>query len=118
MPRPCTACAHPERAAIESELLADARSFRTVAGRYGLSSSAVDRHRAKHMDAYTVDELLAPGDDGFWTRWTGSKLQRIPTPRLADLVEVKGRPSVTEYSPDAGFAYSRKVYRRRRKPRT
>ena len=90
MPRPCTACAHPERAAIESDLLADALSFRTVAGRYGLSSSAVDRHRAKHMAAYTVGDLLAPGEDGFWTRWTGSKLQRIPTPRLADLIEIKG----------------------------
>ena len=83
VPRPCTACAHPERAAIESELLADAFSFRTVASRYGLSSSAVDLTATEpsNMAAYTVGDLIAPGDDGCWSCWDGSKLQRNPTPR-------------------------------------
>ena len=117
MPRPCSVCAHPKRAAIETDLR-QGISLRTIAGRYGPSSSSLYRHRTKHLAAFTVGDLLTPGEDGFWTRWTGSEWQLIPAPRLADLVEVQGRPEVTEYSTDAGFAYSRKVYRRRRKPRT
>ena len=45
----CYTCSHPNRAAIDAELLQGV-SFRTVAGMYGLSPSALHRHRNEHMD--------------------------------------------------------------------
>ena len=48
MGRTCTVCAHPERHAIDKALVAG-DSFRDIAGRYGLSKSAVERHQAEHL---------------------------------------------------------------------
>jgi DNA-binding transcriptional ArsR family regulator len=48
MPRPCSICAHPDRLAIERELLA-AVSFRSLADRYGVSLAALSRHVNAHM---------------------------------------------------------------------
>lgn len=50
MPRPCTVCVHPERAAIDRDLLAG-RACRDIAGRHGLGKSAVARHGADHLPA-------------------------------------------------------------------
>src|SRR5579859_3172863 len=50
MPRTCTVCLHPDREAIDKALLADA-SYRDIAGQYGLSKSAVERHKAEHLPA-------------------------------------------------------------------
>lgn len=48
MPRTCTVCGHPERAAIDRALVADA-PLRGIAGQYGLGKSAVLRHKAEHL---------------------------------------------------------------------
>jgi predicted DNA-binding protein YlxM (UPF0122 family) len=47
--RVCTICAHSQRPAIDAALVAGG-SFRDIAGRFGLSRSAVHRHR-EHIPA-------------------------------------------------------------------
>jgi hypothetical protein len=44
--RPCKVCASPQLAAINRELLLQGGSKSTVAARYGLTPSGVQRHRA------------------------------------------------------------------------
>src|SRR4051794_2215626 len=53
MPQHCTVCAHPERLAIEREMMA-LRPFRDMAGRFGLSKSAIFRHHDEHLSAAIV----------------------------------------------------------------
>jgi hypothetical protein len=48
MPNPCRACSHPDRAEIDSKLAARG-SVRDVAALFGLSHSAVGRHRVRHL---------------------------------------------------------------------
>ena len=119
--RACNACDHPERAAIDSALLRGL-SLRTVAGRYGISSSALYRHRRRHVDAPTVGDILAPGSEGDgWREWDGTDWQRIAAPRRESLVEIQGRPITAGWRIGWIFAgprfepFLRKVYRRRRK---
>jgi hypothetical protein len=50
MPNPCRACTHPERAGIDAKLAAEV-PVRDVAALFGLSRSAVGRHRARHLTA-------------------------------------------------------------------
>ncbi len=44
----CTACAHPERDALD-QALARGLGQRGVAGRFGISASAVQRHASRHL---------------------------------------------------------------------
>jgi hypothetical protein len=48
MPRPCTVCTHPERAAIDKSLAGN-ESNRDVSIRFGPSIPALQRHRAHHL---------------------------------------------------------------------
>jgi hypothetical protein len=48
MPRRCTVCDHPERHAIDETLVTGA-PYRSVAKRFGLSESAVYRHKSEHL---------------------------------------------------------------------
>lgn len=114
--RRCKACTHPDRAAIDEELL-QAVSLPTVGGRYGISSSTLDRHRSRHVKAPTVGDILEPVDrDESWREWNGTEWRRIAPPRRAHLREVKGRPhdipQRSGWSVDLGCGVIRKVYRR------
>lgn len=53
MPRVCTVCTHPERAAIDTALVAGG-TYRDIAGRFRLTKSAVERHKAEHLPASLV----------------------------------------------------------------
>lgn len=48
MPRTCTLCVHPDRAAIDAALL-EGGAYRDVAGQWGVSKSAVERHKRDHL---------------------------------------------------------------------
>lgn len=48
--RPCEACRHPERAAIDAAILART-PFRSIASRYEMSDVSLIRHRSNHMGA-------------------------------------------------------------------
>lgn len=48
MPRTCTICTHPERAAID-QALAHNEPYRQIAKHYGRSDSAVFRHQRDHL---------------------------------------------------------------------
>jgi hypothetical protein len=48
MPRVCTICTHPARAAIDDRIEAG-QPLRAVAGQYSLSKSSLDRHKAGHI---------------------------------------------------------------------
>jgi len=50
MPRTCTVCNHSEREPIERALLAR-QPYRNISVRFGLSASALVRHRADHLSA-------------------------------------------------------------------
>ena len=58
--RPCTICLHREHLAID-QALADALSLRTIARRYGLSKTAVLRHRDRHLFPPTPVEVSLNG---------------------------------------------------------
>jgi hypothetical protein len=55
MSRLCTICIHPDRAAIDDELIAG-QSIRGISGQYGLRKSAVHRHRGSHLSALPEQE--------------------------------------------------------------
>lgn len=48
MPRKCTVCAHPNRDDIDKMIL-DGESLRDIAGRFGTSSSSLQRHKQDHL---------------------------------------------------------------------
>ena len=66
MPRRCTVCDHPERHGIDEALVTGA-PYRSVAKRYGLSESAVYRHKTEHLPAHLLKareaEEVAQADD-------------------------------------------------------
>jgi hypothetical protein len=51
MPRRCTICDHGGRASIDAALISGA-PLRDIAGRHGVSKSALERHRAGHLPAH------------------------------------------------------------------
>jgi hypothetical protein len=53
MPRRCTVCDHPERHGIDETLVTGA-PYRGVARRFGLSESAVYRHKTEHLPAHLL----------------------------------------------------------------
>jgi transposase-like protein len=53
MPRRCTVCDHPERHSIDEALVSGA-PYRSVAKRFGLSESAVYRHKTEHLLAHLL----------------------------------------------------------------
>src|SRR5215213_10789700 len=66
MPRRCTVCDHPERHGIDEALVSGA-PYRSVAKRFGLSESAVYRHKTEHLPAHLLKaqevEEVARADD-------------------------------------------------------
>jgi hypothetical protein len=50
MPRICTVCTHPDRPAIDM-MLVNGKSLRDIAGRFGTSKSALERHAGEHLPA-------------------------------------------------------------------
>jgi hypothetical protein len=66
MPRRCTVCDHPQRHGIDEALVSGA-PYRSVAKRFGLSDSAVYRHKAEHLPAHLLKareiEEVAHADD-------------------------------------------------------
>jgi hypothetical protein len=69
MPRRCTVCDHPERHSIDEALVTGA-PYRSVAKRFGLSESAVYRHKTEHLPAH----LLKAREDEGLVELTGQKV--------------------------------------------
>ena len=66
MPRRCTVCDYPERHGIDEALVSGA-PYRSVAKQFGLSESAVYRHKTEHLPAQLLKakevEEAARADD-------------------------------------------------------
>ena len=66
MPRRCTVCDHEARASIDAVLISGA-ALRDIAGRHGVSKSALERHKAGHLPAHLAQareaEEVARADD-------------------------------------------------------
>ena len=66
MPRICTICEHPDREAINRALVGDSSNL-SVSSLFGVSESAVRRHKANHLPARLVmaqaAEEVAQADD-------------------------------------------------------
>jgi len=58
MPRTCTICTNPDRAAIDRALVAG-DAYRTIAQRYGTSATALHRHKADHLPAKLAQAAAA-----------------------------------------------------------
>jgi hypothetical protein len=58
MPRSCTICVHPERAAIDKALVGG-EPFRHIAARFDTSTAALQRHKAEHLPATLVQAKAA-----------------------------------------------------------
>lgn len=58
MPRKCSICTHPERDSINRAIVAG-DSYRDIAGRFGVSRSAVERHVNGHLPAALVEAQQA-----------------------------------------------------------
>lgn len=54
MARPCSVCAHPKRDKIDAALLKPGTRLREIAEKYGLSISAVHRHKESHMPTAAI----------------------------------------------------------------
>jgi len=52
MPRTCTVCTHPERAAIDAALVSGSAPLRTIADQWSISKTALIRHKADHLPAH------------------------------------------------------------------
>lgn len=78
MPRPCTVCQHPQRAAVE-RALALGESNRRIAAEHGLDEKALRRHKSEHLArAMAAAAAIAPHVPP----------QIPPQPPQAELVEV------------------------------
>jgi hypothetical protein len=66
MPRRCTVCDHHQRHSIDQAIVTGA-PYRSVAKRFGLSESAVYRHKTEHLPAHMLKarevEEVARADD-------------------------------------------------------
>jgi hypothetical protein len=61
MPQQCRVCSHPERAAIDAELLREwERSLRAIGAEFGLSKDALFRHAQRHLPNGDEDSPIAP----------------------------------------------------------
>ena len=59
MPRRCTVCDHPQRVEIDMQLVCG-ESYRTIADQFGLSKTALIRHKESHIP----DALVKAQDAG------------------------------------------------------
>jgi hypothetical protein len=64
----CATCSHAEREAIDRALAAGNPSLRQLAARYGISTSALHRHRSKHLPGALVEVAPAEGADSALAR--------------------------------------------------
>lgn len=66
MPRTCTACSHPQCPEIDRALVAGA-TYRTIAARFGLSETALKRHKNGHVPGHIAQArdagVVADADD-------------------------------------------------------
>jgi hypothetical protein len=66
VPRSCTICEHPDRETIDRSLVGDSSNL-SVSSLFGVSESAVRRHKANHLPAKLVmaqaAEEVAQADD-------------------------------------------------------
>ncbi len=58
MPRICSVCTHPDRAAVDAALLAQ-EPLRTIADRWSVSKTALIRHREDHLPTILVQAKVA-----------------------------------------------------------
>lgn len=93
MPRQCTVCSHPDRAAIDAALV-EGHSDRAVARQHGLFKDAVGRHRAAHVSPALVRVQ---------ERREARRAEQGPATALDRLEDLYGRAvTVLERAEDAG----------------
>lgn len=80
MPRVCTVCKHTERSAIDAALV-NSEPLRDIAGRFGISKSALERHAGKHLPS----TVLAAQDQAEIKR--ADALLKASNKTAADLID-------------------------------
>ncbi|MFI5118613.1 MAG: hypothetical protein ACHP8B_18145 [Terriglobales bacterium] len=94
MPRPCSICKHPERAAIDSELFRNGTAFRNIAERFKVAVASLHRHK-QHVPVEVQKALR------------GEKLTAELPPKKQRYIEgVLAGKSKRQAALDAGFSES------------
>jgi hypothetical protein len=91
MPRSCTICLHPERKAIDETLFRDGTSFRNVSKQFGVTASALYRHK-QHSTSPTAECKSA------------LQLEKLPPRKLAYIQGRLDGKSKKRAALDAGFS--------------
>jgi hypothetical protein len=86
----CATCAHPECEAIDRALAAGNPSLRRLSASYGISTSALHRHRSKHLPGALVEVAPAETADSAPARLE-QLLPRVE--RLLRKAERTGKPA-------------------------
>jgi hypothetical protein len=89
MPRSCTICRHSDRTDIDKELI-QCKPFRHVASRFGVSTTALQRHKRDHLPNHLVkgkkaEEITTAS--GLLDEIEGLRLKAL---RIADKAEENG----------------------------
>lgn len=63
MSRVCTICSHPEKSAIDAQLVDPDVSFRNIAERFSVSIGSLSRHKADHLPGTLVHAMKVQQED-------------------------------------------------------
>jgi len=90
MSRPCSICTHPERLEID-RLLLQGTSYRDIAGRFGLSKTAISRHKESHIgtDLRDVREVMVAAREEALSQIKAEEVETLETVKAEIITETR-----------------------------
>ena len=90
MARPCSICTHPERLEID-RLLLQGTSYRDIAGRFGLSKTAISRHKESHIgtDLRDVREVMVAAREEALYQIKAEEVETLETVKAEIITETR-----------------------------
>jgi len=90
MSRPCSICAHTERLEID-RLLLQGTSYRDIAGRFGLSKTAISRHKESHIgtDLRDVREVMVAAREEALSQIKAEEVETLETVKAEIITETR-----------------------------
>ena len=90
MSRPCSICTHSERLEID-RLLLQGTSYRDIAGRFGLSKTAIFRHKESHIgtDLRDVREVMVAAREEALSQIKAEEVETLETVKAEIITETR-----------------------------
>ena len=90
MSRPCSICTHSERLEID-RLLLQGTSYRDIAGRFGLSKTAIFRHKESHIgtDLKDVREVMVAAREEALSQIKAEEVETLETVKAEIITEAR-----------------------------